>query len=217
LGDWWDIPIINASAKERLGYPTQKPEALLERIIKASSDKGDLVLDPFCGCGTAIVMAQKEKRNWIGIDITHLAINLIKWRLKEMFNLEPKRDYKVVGEPEDLAGAKELAADSRYQFQYWASSLIDGKPYGDKKKGADTGIDAYIHFSDEENITKKAIVQVKSGHVGVRDIRVLIPLNLAIYSDGKRPLVPIETGHPLSERSDAGVMIFYTILKLSQV
>lgn len=173
LGDWWDIPIINASAKERLGYPTQKPEALLERIIAASSDKGDLVLDPFCGCGTANAMAQKLDRHWIGIDITHLAVNLIKWRLKEMFNLIPKRDYKVIGEPEDLTGAKELAVNNRYQFQWWALALINARPYGDKKKGSDTGIDGYMYFSDEKDKVKKIIVQVKSGHVGVRDIRDL--------------------------------------------
>ena len=171
--DVWDIPVINSQAKERLGYPTQKPESLLERIIEVSSNKNEVVLDPFCGCGTAIAMAQKLNRHWIGIDITHLAINLIKWRLKEMFNLEPKRDYKVIGEPEDLAGAKELAVNNRYQFQWWATSLIDARPYGNKKKGADTGIDAYIYFQDEKDKVNKAIVQVKSGHVGVKDIREL--------------------------------------------
>jgi site-specific DNA-methyltransferase (adenine-specific) len=173
LGDWWDIPIINASAKERLGYPTQKPEILLERIVNASSNQGDLILDPFCGCGTAVVVAQKLKRDWIGIDITHLAINLIKWRLKEMFNLEPQKDYKVIGEPEDLAGAYELSVNNRYQFQWWALSLIDARPYADKKKGSDTGIDGVMYFSDEEDKIKKVVVQVKSGHVGVKDIRDL--------------------------------------------
>ena len=173
LGDWWDIPIINASAKERLGYPTQKPEALLERIIKASSDEEDVILDPFCGCGTAIAMAEKFKRHWIGIDITHLAINLIKWRLKEMFNLKPKKDYKVIGEPEDLTGARELSVSNRYQFQWWALSLIDARPYGDKKRGSDTGIDGFMYFSDEKDKIKKVVLQVKSGHVSVKDIRDL--------------------------------------------
>lgn len=139
--DWWPMNILNANDPERLGYPTQKPETLLERIIKASSDKGDTVLDPFCGCGTAIAVSQKLKRQWIGIDITHLAINLIKWRMKHMFDLQPKRDYKVIGEPIDLEGAKALAHQNRYQFQWWALSLIDARPYGDKKKGKDTGID----------------------------------------------------------------------------
>ncbi|KJR43902.1 adenine-specific DNA-methyltransferase [Candidatus Magnetoovum chiemensis] len=171
--DWWQIQPIAPSANERLGYPTQKPEALLERIIKASSNEGDIILDPFCGCGTTIAVAQKLKRNWIGIDITHLAINLIKWRLKDMFSLEPKKDYNVIGEPEDLSGARELALHNRYQFQWWALSLIDGRPYRDKKKGADTGIDGYIYFTDEKDKTKSAIVQVKSGKVGVKDIRDL--------------------------------------------
>ncbi|MBI4823664.1 MAG: restriction endonuclease [Nitrospirae bacterium] len=171
--DVWKIPTINAMAKERLGYPTQKPEALLEKIIKASSNKGDIVLDPFCGCGTANAVAQKLNRKWLGIDITHLAINLIKWRLKDMFGLKPKKDYKVIGEPEDLSGAMELASQNRYQFQWWALSLISARPYGDKKKGADTGIDGYIFFMDDKKEVKKAIVSVKSGKVSVKDIREL--------------------------------------------
>ena len=171
--DWWQIQPIAPSAKERLGYPTQKPESLLERIIKASSTEGDIVLDPFCGCGTTISVAQRLKRYWIGIDITHLAINLIKSRLKNMYNLEPRDDYRVIGEPEDLEGAKELALQNRYQFQWWALSLIDARPYGDKKKGADTGIDGFLFFSDEKDKHKKVIVQVKSGKVSVKDIRDL--------------------------------------------
>jgi site-specific DNA-methyltransferase (adenine-specific) len=173
LEDYWFINIINQSAKERLGYPTQKPEAFLERIIKASSKEGDTILDPFCGCGTTIAVAQKLKRNWIGIDITHLAINLIKWRLKHMFDLEPKKNYKVIGEPEDLTGAVELAKQNRYQFQWWALSLIDAKPYGDKKKGKDTGIDGFVFFMDEKDKVKKAIVSVKSGKPSVDEVRDL--------------------------------------------
>ncbi len=168
-----DIPPIGAHAMERLGYPTQKPEALLERIINASSNEGDVVLDPFCGCGTATVAAQKLKRRWIGIDITHLSINLIKWRLKDAFGLEPKRDYRVVGEPEDIQGARELASQNRYQFQWWALSLIQARPYGEKKKGSDTGIDGYLYFSDEKDAYKKAIVSVKSGGASVQHIRDL--------------------------------------------
>ena len=171
--DVWKIPAINAMAKERLGYPTQKPEALLEKIIKASSNEGDVVLDPFCGCGTALSVAQHLNRNWIGIDITHLAINLIKWRMKNQYNLEAGKDYKVIGEPQDLSGAKALASQNRYQFQWWALSLIDARPYGDKKKGADTGIDGFIHFNENNNIVKKVIVQVKSGNTSVKDIRDL--------------------------------------------
>lgn len=167
----WDIDKINNSSKEKLGYPTQKPELLLERIIKSSSDEGDIVLDPFCGCGTTIAVAQELKRKWIGIDITHLAINLIKSRLKSKF--KEHSDFTVVGEPEDLAGAKDLAKLNRYQFQWWALSLIEAKPYGDKKKGKDTGIDGYIYLNEGPDSTKKGIVQVKSGAVGVKDIRDL--------------------------------------------
>jgi len=171
--DWWPIPVINRAARERLGYPTQKPEALLEKIILTSSNEGDIVLDPFCGCGTTIAVAQKFKRNWIGIDITHLAVNLIKWRMKNQFGLEPANDYKVIGEPADLEGAKELAHQNRYQFQWWVLSLIGARPFGDKRKGADTGIDGYIYFMDEKEKVKSAIVQVKSGKVSVKDIRDL--------------------------------------------
>ncbi len=158
---------------EYLDYPTQKPTALLERIIQASSNEGDIILDPFCGCGTTITAAQKTKRKWIGIDVTHLAINLIKWRMKHMFDLEPKKDYAVIGEPEDLTGAMELASQNRYQFQWWALSLIDARPYGDKKKGKDTGIDGFVYFTEEKDSIAKGIVSVKSGKVSVKDIRDL--------------------------------------------
>ena len=171
--DVWQLPYIAPSARERLGYPTQKPELLLEKIINTSSDEGDTVLDPFCGCGTTIAVAQRFNRKWIGIDITHLAINLIKLRLQHMYALQPKKDYEVIGEPEDLTGAIELASQNRYQFQWWALSLISAKPYQDKKKGSDTGIDGFIYFQDEKDKVKKAIVQVKSGHVSVKDIRDL--------------------------------------------
>jgi len=173
LQDWWEIPILNSQAKERLGYPTQKPTELLRKIIEVSSNKGDIVLDPFCGCGTTITASQALNRNWIGIDITHLAINLIKHRLKDMYGLQPKKDYEVIGEPEDLAGATELASQNRYQFQWWALSLINARPYQDKKKGSDTGIDGYIYFQEEKDKVQKVIVQVKSGHVSVKDIRDL--------------------------------------------
>nr|CBL42926.1 DNA methylase N-4/N-6 domain protein [Candidatus Magnetobacterium bavaricum] len=171
--DWWSMNILNANDPERLGYQTQKPGTLLERIVNASSKEGDLVLDPFCGCGTTVAVAQKLNRQWIGIDITHLATNLIKLRLKCLFDLEPKRDYDVTGEPEDLTGATELALQNRYQFQWWATSLINARPYGDKKRGKDTGIDGILSFSDEKDKVKKAIVSVKSGKVSVKDVRDL--------------------------------------------
>ncbi len=169
---WDDLQPIGAQAKERLGYPTQKPQALLERIINYSSNEGDIVLDPFCGCGTAVVAAQKLGRKWIGIDVTHLAINLMRVRLKDSFNIKAE----VIGEPADLAGAKELASQpDKYQFQWWALGLIGARPAGEKKKGADKGIDGVISFLDDPtDKPKRAIVQVKSGHVHVKDIRELI-------------------------------------------
>ena len=173
---WSDIAPINPQAKERLGYETQKPLALLERIIKASSNEGDTVLDPFCGCGTALVAAQKLNRRWIGIDITHLAIAVMKSRLEESF---PGIQFEVIGEPQDLAGAKALARQDRYQFQWWALSRIKAKPFPDeRRKGADKGIDGVIDFQDKDEATgkpamKRAVVSVKSGHVHVKDIREL--------------------------------------------
>lgn len=178
---WLDIQPLHDVTAERLGFPTQKPLALLERIIEASSNPGDVVLDPFSGCGTAIAAAQKLGRKWIGIDITHLAIAMHKSRLKDMFGLEPKKDYLVIGEPEDLAGAQQLAKDDRYQFQWWALSLIKARPLGGTegstagKKGSDKGVDGAINFLDDRKFGfKRAIVQVKSGHVNSGYIRDLI-------------------------------------------
>jgi len=166
--DWMIIDYARKS--ERLGYETQKPIELVERIIKASSNEGDIVLDPFCGCGTALVAAQKLGRRWIGIDITHLAVNLMRNRLKDSFSIKAE----VIGEPVDLAGAKALAHQDRYQFQWWALGLIGARPLGEKKKGADKGIDGVIHFIDEvSGKPKRVVVQVKSGHVGVNAIREL--------------------------------------------
>ncbi|GBC94275.1 Modification methylase DpnIIB [bacterium HR16] len=166
-----DINPISSQARERLGYPTQKPIALLERIILASSNEGDVVLDPFCGCGTAIVAAQKLKRHWVGIDITHLAIALIKYRLADMFDLREGKDYLVVGEPTTVEDARALAHHDRDEFQRWAIGLIPrARPYQDKK-GADTGIDGVLFFKDDPDDPKKVVIQVKSGHVGVKDIR----------------------------------------------
>jgi site-specific DNA-methyltransferase (adenine-specific) len=177
---WDDIPPIHALTAERLGYPTQKPIALLERIISASSNPGDVVLDSFCGCGTAIIAAEKLSRQWIGIDITHLSIALQKYRLKAAFNLDEKKDYQVIGEPPDLGSARQLAQDDRYQFQWWALSLVKARPLGGEsgskqgKKGSDKGIDGVITFIDEANAKpKRILVQVKSGKVKSGDIRDL--------------------------------------------
>jgi site-specific DNA-methyltransferase (adenine-specific) len=171
---WDDISPINSQARERLGYPTQKPEALLERIIRSSSNEGDVVLDPFCGCGTSISVAERLHRKWIGIDITHLAITLIRHRLFDHFKSE-LAPYAIIGDPKDLASAQALALQDRYDFQWWAAGLVDAFPAQDKKrKGADSGIDGYINFVDDTSgLAKKIIVQVKSGHVKVGDIRDL--------------------------------------------
>ena len=165
MSDVWQIPILSSSSKERLGYPTQKPLALLERIIAASSREGDVVLDPFCGCGTAVHAAQKMARNWIGIDVTHLAISLIEKRLKDAF---PGIAFTVEGTPRDLASARDLAARDKYQFQWWATSMVDALPFGGRKKGADGGIDGIIYFNDldpatQKMATRRAIVSVKGG------------------------------------------------------
>jgi site-specific DNA-methyltransferase (adenine-specific) len=177
---WSDVKVIQAQAKERLGYPTQKPIALLERMIQASSNPGDVILDPFCGCGTAVHAAQKLGRIWVGIDITPLATALIKSRLYDAFKIEAKKDYDLIGEPTTLSDAKHLANQDRYQFQWWALGLIPARPYGGQagsktgKKGADKGIDGVMTFSDSTHDSdKRIIIQVKSGKVKSSDIRDL--------------------------------------------
>jgi DNA modification methylase len=173
---WTDIAPISAKATERLGYPTQKPEPLLERIIRASSNEGETVLDPFCGCGTAIVVAQRLGRRWIGIDITHLAVTLIKHRLQDSFGNEAMQRYSVIGEPVSLPDAQELADADRYQFQWWAVGLVGARPVpADQKKGADKGIDGRLYFHDEGSSakTKQVILSVKSGHTDVSHVRDL--------------------------------------------
>jgi len=174
---WTDIDAPNSGSDELLGYPTQKPLALLERIIQASSNPGDIVLDPFCGCGTAIAAAQKLNRKWIGIDITHLSIALQKYRLEAMF---PGIKFNVRGEPTDIGAARQLATEDRYQFQWWSLSLIRARPLGGEagsregKKGSDKGIDGVIAFIDDNTgKAKRVLVQVKSGHVNSSYIRDL--------------------------------------------
>lgn len=172
--DYWPIAIA-ARGKEYLGYPTQKPIALLERIILAASNAGDTVLDPFCGCGTAVDAAQRTGRKWIGIDITHLAVNLIRHRLIDTYN--GSIEFDVIGEPKDLAGAIDLAESDKYQFQWWALGLIGARPV-EQKKGADKGIDGRLFFRDDQSgTTKQVIVSVKAGHLQagfVRDLRGVV-------------------------------------------
>jgi len=169
MSDVWELPIIAPSSSERLGYPTQKPLALLDRIISASSNENGVILDPFCGCGTAVHAAEKLKRQWIGIDITHLAISLIEKRLRDAF---PGIAFEVHGTPKDFAGARNLAERDKYQFQWWACSLVNAQPFQGKKKGADTGIDGVIYFQDDDKLPKKIVVSVKGGeNVSVAMVR----------------------------------------------
>jgi len=172
VGDvWTDIDRLNQTAKERLGYPTQKPLALLDRIIQASSKPGDVILDPFCGCGTSLDSAQKNGRNWIGIDIAHYAMTLIEGRLKARY---PTVDYSVYGRPTDLAGARELARRDKYQFQWWAAWKLGSQTYREDKKGADRGIDGNIYFHNGPYGAGRIIASVKGGeNVGVQMVRDL--------------------------------------------
>ena len=176
---WTDVPPIGSHASERLGYPTQKPELLLERIITASSDEGDVILDPFCGCGTAIAVAEKLHRRWIGIDITHIAITLVKHRIQSMFDSELSpfeiiEPFEIIGVPSDVSSARALAKQDRHQFEWWALGLVDARP-DELRKGADRGVDGAIYFLDDTSgKTKRVLVQVKSGKVGVSPIRDLV-------------------------------------------
>lgn len=175
---WTDLRPIGAQAAERLGYPTQKPESLLERIIRSSSEEGNVVLDAFCGCGTTIAAAQKLNRRWIGIDITHLAITLIKTRLDDIYREHQaaaniRTTYRVVGEPVSVPDAEKLAVDDPYQFQWWALGLVGARPV-EQKKGADKGIDGRIYFHEGPGKTKQIILSVKAGKLHatyVRDLR----------------------------------------------
>lgn len=173
--DVWQLPILAPSARERLGYPTQKPETLLERILLSSSREGDLVLDPFCGCGTTVAVAQRLGRRWIGIDITHLAIGLIKHRLQGQFGSDSVQEmYRVVGEPTDLEGARTLAEEDRHQFEHWALGLVGARKSA-KGKGADRGIDGLLTFQEggAGSPHRKVVLSVKSGRVSVPYVRDL--------------------------------------------
>lgn len=196
--DVWDIGRVPPIKQL---FPTEKPLPLLERIIQASSNEGNTVLDPFCGCGTALVAAHNQNRRWIGIDITHLAITVMKRRLQDHF---PGIQVKVIGEPVDFPSARELARQDRYQFQWWAISLIGARPIGEKKKGADKGIDGVIPFPDDGGAKlKRIVVQVKSGRVGVKDIR---ELRTVAVNDPIGILLSLETPtQPMrSEAAEAG-------------
>jgi len=207
---WTDISPINMMAKERLGYPTQKPEELLNRILSVSSNEGDLILDPFCGCGTAVQVSQKLNRRWIGIDITHLAIGLIKNRLDSTFGVGIRETYQVVGEPKDLAGAIQLAEENKHQFQNWALGLCGALRYGEARKGADRGIDGRLYFLESKGGDAKQIIfSVKGGrNIGVSEVRDLIGVlqregaDIGVYISLAEPTKPM-----VREAAEAG---YYT-------
>lgn len=215
---WDDIPPINSQAAERLGYPTQKPLELLKRIVLASSNPGDVVLDPFCGCGTTIDAVEtinrenpsQPPRRWIGIDITHISINLIKHRLTR-FN--PLPVYEVLGEPASVSAADHFAKSDPYQFQFWALGLVGARPVGGtKKKGADQGIDGVRYFQDEQKggalVTKRMLVQVKGGHVKAGDIRDLVgTLSREGAEMGVFLTMEPPTGPMKSEAASAGMYV----------
>ena len=200
--NWDDIPQV--AGNESLGYPTQKPQILLERIIEASSNKGDMVLDPFCGCGTTIHAAQKLGRQWIGIDVTYLAINLIKRRLKDAFGEDVQ--FEERGQPTDFGSAKELANLDKWQFQQWALSLIDARPrtQGDGK-GADRGVDGMLYFYESKDKRQKILVQVKGGGVQRNDVATLLgDVNNQKFAAGILITLEKPTKPMREEAADAG-------------
>lgn len=181
----WRLPMLQpADRTQRMGYPTQKPESVLQRIIMASTNEGDVVLDPFCGCGTAVAVAQKLKRQLIGIDITHLAVGLIKSRFLQTQGVKAGIDYKVVGEPTDLAGARTLAGEDTHQFEHWALGLVGARASA-KGKGKDKGVDGVLTFQEggPGSPHQKIIISVKSGHVNsaiIRDLRGAVDREKAV-------------------------------------
>jgi len=171
LDNVWRIPCLQPASQERLGYPTQKPIALLRRIIEASTKPGDVVLDPFCGCGTTVEAAQHMERSWIGIDITNYAVSVIEERLKKQCD---GFRAPVVGRPEDMDSARDLAKRDEYQFQWWANWLVGVQNYCDYKKGKDRGVDGRIFFRNGPLGTGQVIVSVKSGRIAPTMVRDLL-------------------------------------------
>jgi site-specific DNA-methyltransferase (adenine-specific) len=207
---WTDIPPVNSQAAERLGYPTQKPLALLERIIRTFSKEGQVVLDPFCGCGTTIEAAQQAGRRWMGIDITHLAIGLIRARLQEVFGEDVHASCTVVGEPQDLEGARQLAEDDRFQFERWALGLV-GARSDDKARGPDKGIDGTLTFFESSAAGMQRILfSVKSGKNKLSEVR---DLRGVLEREGAAIAVLIALRAPTRQmRSEAASAGFYRSL-----
>jgi DNA modification methylase len=175
--DVWPISLLPAQANERLGYPTQKPLALLRLVIEASSSAGDVVLDPFAGCGTTIDAAQELGRHWIGIDITHLSVGLIKHRLADRYGPAIAGTYRTIGEPTTVEDARVLAKEDPFQFQAWALGLAGARIAGSDKKGGDKGIDGRLFFHEGDSETRQIVFSVKAGHLVptfVRDLRGVI-------------------------------------------
>jgi site-specific DNA-methyltransferase (adenine-specific) len=215
-----DVRPMHNLSDERLGYPTQKPLALLERIIQASSNVGDVVLDPFCGCGTAVHAAQKLNRKWMGIDITHLAISLIEKRMKKAFPyleaVAPKSKkamqagpnaFEVIGVPHDVDAARDLAARDKHQFQLWAVSLVGAQPYRGGVKGSDKGVDGLIFPEVGKAKTEKVVVSVKGGeNVGaamVRDLKGVLEREKAVI--GLFVTLALPTKEMIKEAASAGM------------
>lgn len=211
---WDDINAIGSQAKERLGYPTQKPLALLRRIIEASSNAGDIVLDPFCGCGTAVVAAEELNRHWLGIDITSLAIGVVE---KRIVAVHPDANFVVQGLPDREEDALELARRNKYDFQDWVVLKLGGQPIhesapGKAKKGADDGIDGVIYFEDAKG-SHKAYISVKGGqNYGVEMLRDLdgavndkggVIGVLVIIGEPTRPMRELANRSPLWESEDS--------------
>jgi site-specific DNA-methyltransferase (adenine-specific) len=207
MKDVWEIPAVGSADKQRIGYPTQKPEALLERIVKASSNENDLVLDPFCGCGTTVAVAQRLNRRWIGIDVTYLAIDIIEKRLEETINKGTKLNFQIEGAPADEYSAEKLAENDPFQFQYWAVSRIPGGTPNDRKTG-DRGIDGSIYFTDtsKSDKTGKALISVKGGKsinpAMVRDLVGTIQSNSADF--GILVTLPEPTANMKTEAAKQG-------------
>lgn len=217
---WMDIAPLQGQSAEYLGYPTQKPIALLERILQIASDEGDVVLDPFCGCGTAVHAATRLRRRWIGVDITHLAIAMITRRLHAAF---PSIDFETRGIPKDVASARFLVdgkgLEGQYQFQWWALSMINAMPYQGKKKGADGGIDGVIYAYDAPNAKKpfRIVVSVKSGAIPANHIRELIGL-VSSEKENTQMAILLTLRHPSKKMlKDAMPQGFTSILQAGNI
>ena len=189
---WTDINPIGSQAKERLGYPTQKPLALLTRIIQASSNEGDLVADFFCGCGTTVDACASLKRNFIGADISTISTGLIRKRLQEKHSLIAGKHYEVEGLPQNLEQAKMLAKQDKFKFQDWAVHYL-ARGIVNKKKTGDKGIDGYLYFKSPEKEPYLCILEIKGGeNLSISQVRAFIK---TCQEDEKRAGVLLTMGN----------------------